>query len=270
MQKAFERVLGREYRVVIEEELKELKQSDRLLFGEPCAVLHRTDINLGRPAGECETEDKSCYIVFLPSKYSIVCNKDFGSFKSQDGSVKLVSLNYFMENLLGFNFTFLQLIEPKAIIWASDEFKELIEKYVDAVSEKQELQCMRYTTLVSIAMSVYEDIKVGKIKNEEARLNRLFLLYIVCEACKEMSKSGSLYLSSLYNDTTYTLARNSYTKDSDLSIFNIIISELKDSKLNIDKRDKSYEKTCKLKLKYELLHDLVCNTLNTGLVQEGK
>lgn len=270
MQKAFERVLGGEYKVVIEEELRELKQSDRLLFGEPCAVLHRTDINLGRPADECEAEDKSCYIVFLPSKYSIVCNKDFGSFKSKDGSVKLVSLNYFVENLLGFNFTFLQLIEPKAIIWSNDKFDSIIRVYKDTVENNKDLICTRYTILTSIAISIYNDIKGGKIKNDEARLNRLFLLYTVCEACKQLNKSNSLSLGELYDDISYRIVKNAYTKDKDLSMFNVVIHELKESTLNIEHRDKEHERVIKLNLKYKLFLNLISDTINTGLVQEGR
>lgn len=266
MQKAFERVLGGEYTVVIEEELRELKQSDRLLFGGPCAVLHRTDTNLGRPINECETEDKSCYIVFLPSKYSIVCNKDFGSFKSKDGSIKLVSLNYFIENLLGFNFTFLQLIEHGNIIWATDKFNDIIESYRNAVDTDRGLRCMRYTTLTSIAISIYNDIKAGKIKDDNSRANRLFLLYLVCEACKQLNKSTSLSLSNLYDDTVYGLIKNTYTKDNDLSIFNIIISKLKESELNIENRDKGHEKACKLELKYKLTRGLIKDILSTELV----
>lgn len=270
MQRAFERVLGREYGVVIEEELKELKQSERVLFGEPCAVLYRTDINLGRPVEECETEEKSCYIVFLPSKYSIVCNKDFESFTSKDGSVKFMSLNYFMENLLGFNFTFLQLIEPKAIIWASDEFNDIIDKFKLITKMDNELIEMRYTKLASIAVSVYEIIESGKIKKADTCSNRLFLLYIVCEACKQLAQTDSLELSNLFNNGWYDKIKNEYFKDNKMDILKLYIDAAKACPLNIVKRDKSKERLCKLQLKYKLMSGLISNIINNGLVSEGK
>lgn len=261
MQKAFERVLGGEYTVVIEEELSELKQSDRVLFGEPCAVLYRTDINLGRPADECETEDKSCYIVFLPSKYSIICNKDFGAFKSKDGSIKLVSLNYFVEKLLEFNFTFLQLAEDKAVIWETEEFHNIIKIFKDAVNSKQNFQVMRYSTLVNIAHSLYNDIKTGKIKNENSCKNRLFLLYIVCEACVHITCAGKFSLNDIFDKYRYDIIKSQYSNNKDMSMLNHVIDEIKKNPLNNDDRDKSYERMCRLQLKYELMHDLITNIL---------
>lgn len=262
MQKAFERVLGGEYTIVIEEELSELKQSDRVLFGEPCAVLYRTDINLGRPADECDTEDKSCYIVFLPSKYSIVCNKDFGAFKSKDGSIKLVSLNYFIEKLLEFNFTFLQLVEDKAVIWETEEFHNIIEMFKDTISSKQNFEVMRYSTLVSIAISIYNDIKTGKIKDENSCNNRLFLLYIVCEACVNIIVTNKFSLNNIFDKARYDRVKNQYTSNKDMSLLNNVINEIKTNKLNLEERDKSYERLCRLTLKYELMLDITKRILD--------
>lgn len=262
MQKAFERVLGGEYTVVIEEELSKLKQSDRVLFGEPCAVLYRTDINLGRPADECETEDKSCYIVFLPSKYSIVCNKDFGAFKSKDGSIKLVSLNYFIEKLLEFNFTFLQLVEDKAIIWETEEFHNIIELFKYNTNFKQSFKEMKYSTLTSIAIGIYNDIKAGKIKDENSCKNRLFLLYIVCEACNNIALTGKYSLCNIFNKIRYDRVKNQYANDKDMSILKDVIEGIKKNPLNNDNRDKSYERLCRLELKYEIMHNLVISILS--------
>lgn len=267
MQKAFERVLGREYRVVIEEELKKLKQSERLLVGEPCAVLHRTDINLGRPAEECEKEDKSCYIVFLPSKYSIVCNKDFESFTSKDGNIKLISLNYLLENLLEFNFTFLQLVEPKAIIWASSEFIDIIKNYNRTVELNTDLLTIRYTKLANIAISIYGDIKSGKIKNEDACANRLFLLYIVSNCCKKLDILNSFELNSVFNIDEYSTIKYRYNTNKNLDIIKNTIEDIKKSgKLN-ENRDKAFERLCKLQVKFVLIKDLVTKLLVNEYVE---
>lgn len=262
MQKAFERVLGGEYEVVIEEELKELKQSDKLLVGEPCAILHRTDINLGRPASECETEDKSCYIVFLPSKYSIVCNKDFGSFKSKDGSIKLISLNYFIENLLGFNFTFLQLIEPKALVWASDDFKNLVKKYRNIVDTQKHLIRIKYSTLVYTATSIYNDIKSGKIKDDKSCKNRLFLLYIVCKACRQLAALGEIGLTNIADKTEYSEVKQQFNNNRDMSILKKFIEAAKVDKLYIETKVKSCDKEDKILYKYDIMQKTITNILN--------
>lgn len=261
MQKAFERVLGGEYTVVIEEELSELKQSDRVLLGEPCAVLYRTDINLGRPADECETEDKSCYIVFLPSKYSIICNKDFGAFKSKDGSIKLVSLNYFAEKLLEFNFTFLQLAENKAVIWETEEFHNIIKNYKILVDSDEYFKAMRFSTLTSIAISIYSDIKAGKIKDDNSCKNRLFLLYTVCEACKGIILTGKYSLDNIFNELRYNKVKSQYINSKDMSILKYDIEGIKKNPLNIENRDKNTDKLHKLMLKYDIMHDLVINII---------
>lgn len=264
MQKAFERVLGREYRVVIEEELKELKQSERLLVGEACAVLHRTDLNLGRPAEECEKEDKSCYIVFLPSVYSIVCNKDFESFTSKDGSVKLISLNYLIENLLEFNFTFLQLVEPKAIVWANEEFMNTIKNYSRAVELNNDLLSIRYTKLANMAISIYGDIKSGKIKKEDACANRLFLLYIVSNCCKKLDILNSFELNSVFDDNEYSIIKDKYNSDKNLDIIKKSLDDIKNSRKFTENRDKSFERLRKLQVKFVLTKDLITKLLRDG------
>lgn len=261
MQKAFERVLGGEYRVVIKEELSELKQSDKILVGEPCAVLYRTDINLGRPADECETDDKSCYIVLLPSKYSIICNKDFGAFKSKDNSIKLVSLNYFVEKLLEFNFTFLQLIEDKAIIWETDDFHNFIENYKVLINSDEYFKVMRYNTLTSIAISLYSDIKAGKIKDDNSCKNRLFMLYIICEACRNITITGEYSLIDIFNESRYNEVKNRYSVNKDMSILKDTIEEVKNNVLNIQNKDKDNDKLRKLMLKYDIMHNLVLSII---------
>ena len=263
MHNALEKVLGGEYTVVIEEELKKLKQSDRLLLGEPCAVLYRTDANLGRPVNECENEDKYCYIVFLPSKYGIVCNKNFESFKSADGKVKLVSLSYFIERLLEFNFTFLQLVEDKAVVWQSDAFSSIIKEYKKAVDEKDYLLELRYKTLVSIAMSLYSDIKAGKIKNEEACKNRLFMLYVVCETCNSIASTGKYSISNIFNENIYNVVKSEYTEDNGMELLKQYIEKIKNCELNVTKRDKDVDRCHRLQVKYKLVHDVTMSVLNS-------
>ena len=261
MQNAFERVLEGEYKVVIEEELGKLKSSDRMLVDGACAVLYRTDTNLGRLDSECETEEKSCYIVLMPSKYSIICNKDLGALKSADGSLKIVSLNYFVEQLLQFNFTFLQLLEDDTIIFATKEFRQLIIDYRDKIASDDYLFSVRYTTLVSIAISVYSDIKSGKIQNGYACANRLFFLYAVCEACNHIIKTGRYSLNHIVNLHTYDEIRSNYLNNKDMSILKENIEKIKHHGLNVENRDKNEIKYHKLQVKYQITHDIIMNVL---------
>lgn len=263
MHNALERVLGGEYTIVIEEELKKLKQSNRLLLGEPCAVLYRTDTNLGRPVNECENEDKSCYIVFLPSKYGIICNKDFDAFKSEDGSVKLVSLSYFIEKLLEFNFTFLQLIEDKAVVWQSDTFHSIIEKYKENVEDNSYLCELRYKTLVSIATSLYNDIKAGKIKNDKSCKNRLFMLYTVCEACNNIMLTSEYSLNNIFNETVYNEIKSEYANSKDMNLLKENVEKIKNYGLNITNRDKDTDRYHRIQVKYILVYDVIMNILNS-------
>lgn len=261
MQNAFERVLEGEYKVVIEEELGKLKSSDRMLVDGACAVLYRTDENLDRVNSECETEEKSCYIVLMPSKYSIICNKDLGALKSEDESLKIVSLNYFVEQLLQFNFTFLQLIEDDAIIYATKEFKKLITNYKDKIACDDYLSSVRYTTFVSTAMSIYSDIKSGKIQNNNACENRLFLLYAVCEACNHIMNTGRYSINHIVNLHTYDEIRSKYLNNKDMNILKENIEKIKHYSLNMENRDKDEIKFHRLQIKYQIMHAIIMGIL---------
>lgn len=255
MQKAFERVLGGEYTVVIEEELSELKQSDRVLFGEPCAVLYRTDASLNRPANECENEDKTCYIVFLPSKESIICNKDAGAIKSEDERVKLISLNTFLEGCLSFNFTYLQLLEEKATIWKSEAFDKIVKAFKETVDSNDVLKALRYETFVKMMLSMYSTIKAGKIKEEKSCKNRIFLLYIICSACKSIIKTGDYKLGELFNKDEYSGTNIDTLKDEvnaikERSLYNVEISK---ETYRVCKRHAKYNLT------YELIKSIICS-----------
>lgn len=249
MQKALERILGGEYTVVIEEELEKLKQSDRELFGEACAVLYRTDANLNRPANECENEDKACYIVFLPSKESIVCNKDPGAIRSKDERVKLISLNTFLEGCLSFNFTYLQLLEEKATIWKSEAFDKIVKAFKETVDNSDVLKELRYETFVKMMLSMYSTIKAGKIKDEKSYNNRVFLLYIICSACKSIFKTGDCKLGGLFNEDEYSSVSIDTLKDE--------INAIKESSLyNVEISKETY-RVCKRHAKYNLTYELI-------------
>lgn len=249
MQKALERILGGEYTVVIEEELEKLKQSDRELFGEACAVLYRTDVNLNRPANECENEDKACYIVFLPSKESIVCNKDPGAIRSEDERVKLISLNTFLEGCLSFNFTYLQLLEEKATIWKSEAFDKIVKAFKETVDSNGVLKTLRFETFVKMMLSMYSTIKAGKIKDEKSYNNRVFLLYIICSACNSIIKTDDYKLEELFNEDEYRCTSIDTLKDE--------INTIKESSLYNVEISREVYRVCKRHAKYNITYDII-------------
>ena len=127
MTKEVRNVLGREYLVMIDELISKLKYSDRMLLGDVVAIVKRSDAILGRPLEDCDASDESGYIVFAPTKYSILCNKEFGIFRYQNSLWRLVSLTYFVEQIVDFNFAYLTVLNSNNILYQTDEFKRLRE-----------------------------------------------------------------------------------------------------------------------------------------------
>lgn len=259
MQRALENVLGGEYNVVINKELEELKPTGRMLLGEPCAVLYRTDENLGRPVEECEKEEKSCYIVFKPSYTSVACNKDFGAFRNKDSKVKLVSLNYLVDQLLEFNFSFLQLIEPESILFSTPEFDKIVKRYREQVKGADR---QLYTKLTSIAINVYSDMKSGKITNPDTISNRLFLCYTLCNVCTNISnKVDHSYLKNTTYMSEYIAVKNEYTYSNNFNRLKGFIETMKVSRYNIPDMDKEQFKQDKFIRMTNILAPLVADII---------
>ena len=170
-------ILGSEYSVAIDKELDELKQSDRMLLGDIVAVVRRTDKTLGRPSEDCTETDNSGYIIFKPSKYSIICNKDFGAIRNKNSEWVLMSLNYFVTQLLEFNFTYLQVLKSIEVYYESKEFIRL-KTFIDSLlTYDNDAIKLYYRKLTSLIIGVCEDLNKGKFKDEKAIRNRVFLVY---------------------------------------------------------------------------------------------
>ena len=163
--------------------------------------------------------------------------------------------------------TFLQLIEPKAIIWASSEFIDIIKNYNRTVELNTDLLTIRYTKLANIAISIYGDIKSGKIKNEDACANRLFLLYIVSNCCKKLDILNSFELNSVFNIDEYSTIKDRYNTNKNLDIIKNTIEDIKKSRKLNESRDKAFERLRKLQVKFVLIKDLVTKLLVNACVE---
>lgn len=151
-------------------------------------------------------------------------------------------------------------MEDKAIIWETDEFYNIIKNYKILVDSDEYFKTIRFSTLTSIAISIYSDIKAGKIKDDNSCNNRLFLLYAVCETCKGIILTGKYSLNNIFNELRYNKIKSQYINSKDMSILKYDIEGIKKCLLNIENRDKK-DKLHKLILKYDIMHDLVLNII---------
>lgn len=196
--------LGSEWRVAIDNELEKLKQSDRMLLGDVAAIFVRSDSFLGRPEEDCNEENETYLAVFYPSKYSIVCNKSFGTMANTGSKWKLMSLNEFIEQVFEFNFTYLQMLYNSSSIYETNDIKQLRNLVNSEV--KSEYNKDRFLRKhISLMYGVLNDFNKGKFRDDAFCRDRVFLVL-------KAMKTVDIFVDTLQIDVVSPLDEKEYNE----------------------------------------------------------
>lgn len=261
MRESLEILLGRGYDVVIRDELSKLKREQRILLGEHCAILHRTDHNLGRSTDECKYEDDKTYIIFCPSEIALVCGEDFGSFRNAGSKYTLITINHFVDMLLKFDFNTIQLLYTNSIIYSSDEFEKIQNEFKRVLTITYRKECR--VVFSKMAFSVYDQLQYKlwhRKSNDEHQLNNTaFLDYIACKAAKNLynpcchNPFENVFNIDEYSTILSELERAENSSETDIASLKTLIPTLDN-----DERVMNKELTYSLKLlKARLLRDII-------------
>lgn len=268
MRKELINSLGGEWEVAVNNETEKLKQSERILLGDIAGVFARSDSFLGRPEDDCNEENESFYAVFYPSKYSIVCNRDFGSFSNAGSKWKLMSLNEFMEQVLEFNFTYLQLLYNGASIYEDVVIKQLRD-FINCETREGYNKDRFIRKQVSLMYGVLGDFNKGKFRDIPYIKDRVFLVLRAMKLVDDFTTTGEIDLTSKikyneYNDMVTHGIKDDKLKFSVLGELNHRTAQYS-SKFDVENIrfiDKEELRLYKLKSKYELMSTKVQNILN--------
>lgn len=251
-------VLGSEYAESIEREIRKLKQSDQLLLGEVLAVIKRSDRNIGRPIEDCNTNNENTYVVFAPTKYSIVCHKDVNTIRNEGSDFIFISVNSFVEQLLEFNFTYLQILFGNQPIYLSDKFISIVNNIKDIIKQNENIV---FHKAVCTIQGISKDIHKDKFKDNVIR-DRVFFLYSIYIILIDYLSTGYFDFKTEINIYVYNDLIKKYTKDK-FEHFAKKLNELYDidnKQIDIEKLKKDKDLN-KLENKYILLKDLINTVL---------
>ena len=260
MQKeALKHSIGRDWRAALEPELQKLKPSDRKLLGEVAAVVVRSDKYLGRPAEDCDSEE--CYIIMYPSKESVVCNKDVGTLSNADSDYKIVSFNYFVEQVLEFNFTYLQMLYTDGIIYETEDFKHLRELVSNDIETNERERFRLACKMKSLLYGVYSGIIKHEDLEPEKMCNRMFLVLKAYQVISCISNENKLIIDSSLDMKAYNRMKEDIFADenagvqakAELGTYNNDYSEFNNSK-ELVKED---IRLVKIGLKFKAMFKLV-------------
>lgn len=259
MRKELINSLGGEWEVAVNNEINKLKQSDKLLLGDVAAVFARSDSFLGRPEADCNEENEAFYAIFYPSKYSIVANKDFGSLANAGSKWKLMSLNEFIEQVLEFNFTYLQLLYNNSTIYESDDVKNFRNKVNELI--KDEYNYNRFIRKqVSLMYGVLSDFNNGKFRDVPYIKDRVFLVTRVMKLVDDFVNTSKISLDTNIDLVEYNKMVRNGVIDGKLKY--IVLGELNSRTANYSARynvenirfiDKDELRCYKIKAKYDIM-----------------
>lgn len=207
MQKeALKHSIGRDWRAALEPELQKLKPSDRALLGEVAAVVVRSDKYLGRPAEDCDSEE--CYFIMYPSKEGVVCSKDVGTLSNAGSENKIVSFNYFVEQVLEFNFTYLQMLYTDGIVYETGDFAHLRELINQTVETNEDERFRLSCKLKSVLWGVYSGIIKHTDLEPNKMCNRMFLVLKTYQVLRTVANEHRLVINDTLDIQAYIRMKN--------------------------------------------------------------
>ena len=252
------------YREDLREELKRLKPTDRILIGDILAICKRSDKILGRPKEDCNNEDESLYVIVSPSKESVIVGKDINNLAVSNGKFKFLSINYLIDQILEFNFTYIQIV-----LGAEEQvfkgYYGIIADLMREIGKKKDDNT--YTKLIvskaiNTAYAVLGDIGTGKIDGTKIS-SRLFFIYNALNLAETYLEDKILSFcksGTKFNSEVYTRYIKNYSQDS--------VGYIKSKIDNISKRveefpvvDKETAKLIKLQIKSKTLERLLSSVI---------
>lgn len=215
MQKA-SAVLETKYRNDIEREIELLGENNKMLLGNIMAVIRRSDTLLGREK-ESHSGD-AYYVIFETSIYSIVSSKDISLTSSEGSKYKLMSLNYYIEQLTEFNFTFMQLAYVGDEIFVSDSYKNIINAYKEMFEQNDLCNKLAVQKIVSAAIGITRQINDGKFRDKNILRDRLFLANTLIEIAMDNMGSNIFNIDSIESGYCITDTVSTYILIKDLGV----------------------------------------------------
>ena len=201
--------LGKQLQDDINKTLDELNSFESSLINGVMAIVRRTDRALGLPEGGNE----SIYVILKPSKLAILSGNSLDNILNKKTDYKLITFNKLVENVIEFNFTYLQLILASEVLFATDEYTGAIKDLKERMESRDALRNQFISRQVSMCYSILADIKNGKFEGkDEVAASRKFLVYIGVKTALDFIGSYTRqirivkYTGEAYNvDSLYTL-----------------------------------------------------------------
>ena len=200
MRKEMKDILGSEYSVAIEKEINTLKPEDRLLCGDVLAVVKRSDSNMGRPIEDCNESNNITYVIMGPSKIGIITQKNIGAVRCESGKFVIMSINYFVEQLLEFNFTHLQILYCGEVLYATDDYWKIGSRISGTVHLRKNDTINK---LVSMCHGVSSDIHKKGYKDKQLE-DRMFLMFKALCTLDNLIKNHEWKLDKTLDINKYT------------------------------------------------------------------
>lgn len=252
--------INKEYRDDIRDEFNRLKPSDKLLIGDILAICKRSDRSLGRPKEDCINTEDSVYVIIAPSKEAVITCKDINNIAAPNGKFKFLSVNYLVDQILEFNFTYIQIALCNEI-QVFNNYYSIMSTIMKELGKERNNEV--YTKLIvnkaiNTVNSVLNDIEDRKKPKEQIN-NRLFFVYNVLNLAETYldDKILSFYKKGMKFDTNvYNKYIKEYTKDS-IKYIEDRVNNLKNKTNELPDIDKETAKLLKLSIKSRILEDTV-------------
>ena len=254
MRKELKEILGSEYSVAIEREINTLKPEDRLLCGDVLAVVKRSDSNMGRPINDCNESNEITYVIMGPNKASIIAQRNIGAVRCENGKFVIMSVNYFVDQLLEFNFTYLQVLYCGEVLYATDEYWKIGTK-INGVLSLRKNDAISKT--VALCHGVSSDIHKKGYKEKQLQ-DRLFLLFKALCIVDTFMINGEWKIDKSLDINKY----NEVVKSENIEYLDKWLGKVDENVAkHITKREKWELKVDKLQDTVSILMELTYNTL---------
>lgn len=256
-----------QYKDDVREEIERLRPTDRALIGNILAICKRSDRNLGRPEEDCKNSDESIYVVVSPSRESIITCKDLNNVAAKNGKFKFVSINYLIDQILEFNFTYIQ-IALGAELQVFNGYYSIMSSVMREIGKERNNDI--YTKLIvnkaiGTAYSVLSDLEKGKFNQEQCN-NRLFFIYNAINLAETYMEDKILSFcknGTKFNEDIYNKYIRNYSQDS-VDYIKERLKVLEKSTEEFPVVDKETAKLIKLTIKSNILEQVAKEALDIG------
>lgn len=177
---------------IVDDFKSKLNQSDKMLLGYALAIIKRNDTLLGRNV----SGNNTVYAILDNSEASRVIMQDLNPIGIPGTNIKVITLNYYISQLVELNFTYLQLLFVGDEQYTTEKYNKAKLSALDVISKDNQLLDYFTHKLYSMAFSINTDRVIGKFKDEEVLEARKFLLIKVMLTAEEAVNNGKVEISS--------------------------------------------------------------------------